>query len=114
MNYLLRTKTLPCCFSAYQALQRANIYKLSSQEKRHIILYTHNFQAFRQLSITSLKKTDQTDDPFKKPTKEQLIVIKEKITLHLPKFLLETHPYNLYTKDVIFENFYQEPGKIST
>lgn len=116
MNFLfgLRIRTLPCCLTACQAPQRAHIYKFSSPLIEYKFLDAQSFQTFRQMSTTSLKKTDQSADPFKKPSKEQLILIKEKLTLHLPKFLLETHPYNLYTKDVIFENFYQEPGKIST
>jgi len=58
-----------------------------------------------------LEKENKKRDPSQKPTLEQLLLLKEKLINHLPKFLKTTHPYALYTPDVIFENNYDEPGK---
>lgn len=56
---------------------------------------------------------DKNTDPNGKPPLEKLIKVKELLTTHLPKFFQETHMYALYTPDLIFENFYKEPGKIT-
>jgi len=57
------------------------------------------------------KKDTKTNDPNRKPTQEQLIQVKDTLTTLFPKFIKERHPFHIYTKDVIFENFYDEPAK---
>lgn len=58
--------------------------------------------------------TGTTDkDPLRKPTLEKLLIVEEKMKLHLPKFLKETHPIGFYTPDVVFENLYWERPKIT-
>ncbi|CAF0759006.1 unnamed protein product [Brachionus calyciflorus] len=68
---------------------------------------------FTTTSLNRLSTEQETADPYKKPTKEQLLLLKEKLVQILPKFMVESHPYNLYTANVVFENYYSEPGKIT-
>lgn len=86
----------------------------------NFLLYTRseiNAQNYSTEASNDLNKNSnevKKKDPFRKPTLEQMLVVQEKLTKHLPNFLKETHPYSLYTPDVIFENFYNEQEKITT
>ncbi|RNA35849.1 hypothetical protein BpHYR1_054690 [Brachionus plicatilis] len=115
MKYLfsLRTRTLLYSFHASRALHLTHLSNISPPAVGRLSPDLINTQC-RPVCTTCLKKSQQTPDPLKKPSKEQLLLLKERLASHLPKFLVETHPYNMYTNDVIFENLYQEPGKIST
>lgn len=116
MKYLLslRSRSMACCFPASRAFYSAQVCNITTSPLRPLSLDSVNSQFCRSLSTTCLNRSEKSNDPFKKPSKEQLLLLREKLALHLPRFLVETHPYNLYTKDVVFENLYQEPGKIST
>lgn len=56
----------------------------------------------------------EKDDPMRKPSLEQLIYVENFMKSVVPKFLKETHPYGLYTTDLIFENLFWDPPKITT
>jgi hypothetical protein len=64
-----------------------------------------------------INKDDQNksnnNDKNKKATLEQLLNLKQVLTDFLPRFLTDTHPYILYSPDLVFENFYFDPPKIT-
>lgn len=63
--------------------------------------------------VINRSKDSKPIDPNSKPTLEQLLLVEEKMKIHLPKFLKETHPYGAYINEVIFENLYNEEPKIT-
>ncbi|CAF1226068.1 unnamed protein product [Adineta ricciae] len=50
--------------------------------------------------------------PNDKPKLEHLRFVEEQLKLILPDFCKRMHPYGLYTADLIFENYYDNPPKV--
>jgi hypothetical protein len=137
----LRLNEIPPTQSQQQPQQQQQKQWTPSNENHNELLnrvspsssLNSNLTASRNSNDNEIQKA--TSDPSRKPTTEQLLIVKEKLMKHvcsyayssfaaklfiyrflllkLPKFLTEVHPYSLYTADVIFENFYKEPGKIT-
>lgn len=67
----------------------------------------------KKLAKYKKENIENSNDPFKKPSRETLVLTKEKLVYHLLNFLHDKHPNDMYTQDVIFENFYTNPQTIT-
>ncbi|CAF4701206.1 unnamed protein product, partial [Rotaria sp. Silwood1] len=83
-------------------------------QKRYITLHVPSTNE----NVSSSNKNDRTPfqfppgNPNDKPKLEHLRYIEDQLIKILPDFCKRMHPYAIYTADIIFENYYDDPPKI--
>ncbi|CAF0980509.1 unnamed protein product [Rotaria sordida] len=94
----------------YISIQR----KINHYNKRSITLNTPSNNEKQTSTIQNNKLPFQfpPGKPNDQPTIEHLRYIENQLKQILPDFCKRMHPYALYTADMTFENYYQDPPKI--
>ncbi|CAF1014849.1 unnamed protein product [Rotaria sordida] len=91
-----------------------NFFPNQFYQKRYITLQVPSTNQQKSSSNSNDRKPFQfpPGNPNDKPKLEHLRYIENQLIQILPDFCKRMHPYALYTADIIFENYYDDPPKI--
>ncbi|CAF2093360.1 unnamed protein product [Rotaria magnacalcarata] len=91
-----------------------NMLRNQSTQKRYITLHVPPTGDEKQAQNRNERASFEfpPGNPNDKPKLEHLRYIENQLIQILPDFCKRMHPYALYTADVIFENYYDDPPKI--